>query len=94
MGKTKRVFIILKEFLGSREFHFGKPRIFFSGVSFPLDKVVLTGQDSFMANDLLDFIVFFIINKIRGWSREVPSVNFIFMIRRKKRSVEYVVNFP
>ena len=47
-----------------------------------------------MLNDLFDFIMFLIIDEIWGWSREVPSMNFIFMIRRKKRSVEYVVNFP
>ena len=66
MGKMKGVFIILKEFLGSGEFCFGKPRVFFSRVSFPLDKVLPMGQSSFMANDLFDSIVFFVINKIRG----------------------------
>ena len=33
-------------------------------------------------NDLFDFIMFFIINEIGWWSREVPSMNFIFMIGR------------
>ena len=40
------------------------------------------GRGSFVMNDLLDFIMFFIIDDIRGWRREVLSVNFIFMIRR------------
>ena len=80
--RVKGVFIFLKEFLGSGEFRFGKPRVFFSGISFPLDKVLLTGLSSFMVNDLLNFIVFFIIDEVRGWSGEVLSVNFIFVIRR------------
>ena len=40
------------------------------------------GQSSFVMNDLLNFIVFFVIDEIRGWSREVPSMNLIFMIER------------
>ena len=43
MGKMKGVFIILKEFLGSRKLHFGKPRVFFGGIALPLDKVLSTG---------------------------------------------------
>ena len=40
---VKRVLILLEEFLGSREFHFRKPRVFFSGISLPLDKVLPLG---------------------------------------------------
>ena len=82
MGNAKGVLIILEEFLGSRELCFRKPRVFFGGVTLPLDKVLLLEQSSFVANDLLNFIVFFVIDEIWGWGREVPSVNFIFVIRR------------
>ena len=82
MGNAKGVLIILEEFLGSRELCFRKPRVFFGGVTLPLDKVLLLEWSSFVANDLLNFIVFFVINEIWGWGREVPSVNFIFVIRR------------
>ena len=40
------------------------------------------GQSSFVMNDLLNFVMFFVINEIRGWSREVPSMNLIFVIGR------------
>ena len=82
MGKEKGVFIVLEEFLGSGELCFGKPRVFFSRVALPSDKVLPSGWSSFVMNDLLNFIVFFVIDEIRGWSREVPSMNLIFMIGR------------
>ena len=81
MGRVKGVFIVLEEFLGSRELCFGKPGVFFGRVAFPSDKVLLSGQSSFVMNDLFNFIMFLIINEIWGWSGEVPSMNFVFMIR-------------
>ena len=33
-------------------------------------------------NDLFDFIMFLVVDKVRGWGGEVPSMNFIFVIRR------------
>ena len=56
------------------------PGVFFGRVSFPLDQEGMGGQRSVMANDLLDFIFFFSIDKVRRWCREVPAVDFIFMI--------------
>ena len=82
MVRTKGVLIFLEKFLGSRELSFGKPRVFFGRIILPSDKVLPTERSSFVTNDLLNFIMFLIINEIRGWSREVPSMNFIFMIRR------------
>ena len=79
---AKGVFIVLEEFLGSGEFHFRKPRVFFCGVAFPSDKVLPSGQDSFMTNDLFDFIMFLVIDEIWGRRWEVPAMNFILMIRR------------
>ena len=81
MGRAKGIFIVLEEFLGSGELLFGKPRVFFGGIALPSDKVLPLGRSSFVTNDLLDFVMFFVINEIRRQSREVPSVNFIFVIR-------------
>ena len=57
----------MEEFLGSGEFHLRKPRVFFSRVTFPLDKVLPSGWCSFVTNDLFDFIMFFVIDEIWGW---------------------------
>ena len=80
MRAAKGVFIVLEEFLGSGEFRLWKPRVFFSGVTLPLDKVLLSGRSSFVTNDLFDFVMFFIIDEIWGWRWEVPAMDFIFMI--------------
>ena len=62
MGRTKGVFIILKEFLGSGELCLGKPRVFFGGITLPLDKIFLMELYSFVSDDLFNFIMFFVIN--------------------------------
>ena len=72
----------MEGFLGSGEFHFRKPGVFFSGVAFPSDKVLLSGRSSLVTNDLFDFVMFFVIDEIWGWRWEVLAVNFIFVIRR------------
>ena len=82
MRVAKGVFIVLEEFLGSGEFCFGEPRVFFGRVTFPSDEVVPSGQSSFVTDDLFDFIMLLIIDEIWGWRWEVLAVNFIFMIRR------------
>ena len=79
---AKGIFIVLEEFLGSRELHFRKPRVFFSGVAFPSDQVLPSGRSSFVLNDLFNFVMFLIIDKIWEWRREIPAMNFVFMIRR------------
>ena len=84
----------MEEFLGGGEFCFRKPRVFFSRVALPVDKVLPSGWSSLVTNDLFDFIMFFVIDEIWGWRWEVPAVDFIFVIRGQKRSVECVVNFP
>ena len=75
------VFIVLEKFLGSGELRFRKPRVFFSGVAFPSDKVLPLGWSSFVMNDLFDFIMFLIIEKVWGWRWEILAMNFIFVIR-------------
>ena len=82
MGGAKGVLIFLEEFLGRGELSFGKPRVFFGGVAFPSDKVLLSGWSSFVMNDLFDFIMYLVINEIWGWRWEVLAVNFILMIWR------------
>ena len=81
MRAAKGVFIVLEEFLGSGEVRLWKPRVFFSGVTLPSDKVLPSGQSSFVTNDLFDFIMFFVIDEIWGWRWEVPAMDFIFVIR-------------
>ena len=82
MKGAKGVFIVLEEFFGRGEFYFWKPRVFFSGVSLPWDKVLPSGRSSFVTNDLFDFVMFFVIDEIWGRRWEVPAVDFIFVIRR------------
>ena len=72
----------MEEFLGSGEFRFWKPGVFFRGVTFPSDKVLPSGRSSLVTNDLFDFVMFFVIDEIWGWRWEVPAVDFIFMIGR------------
>ena len=43
---------------------------------------MLSGHGSFVTNDLLNFIMFLIVDKIMWQRGEVPCVNFILMIRR------------
>ena len=82
MRTAKGVFIVLKEFLGSGEFSFREPRVFFGGVAFPSDKVLPSGRSSFVTNDIFDFIMFFVIDEIWGWRWEVLAMNFILVVRR------------
>ena len=72
----------MEDFLGSGEFHFRKPGVFFSGIAFPSDKVLPSGRGSFVTNDLFNFVMFFVIDEIWGWRWEVPAMDFIFVIRR------------
>ena len=61
---------------------FWDPRVFFSRVSFPSDQEG-TGRRGFtVANDLLNFVFFFSIDKVRGWHRKVLAMDFVFVIRR------------
>ena len=82
MRAAKGVFVVLEEFLGRGEFYFRKPRVFFGGITLPSDKVLPSGRSSFVTNDLFDFVMFFVIDKIWGWRWEVPAMYFIFVIRR------------
>ena len=58
------------------------PGIFFGGISLPSDQEGTGGRSSAVADDLFDFVFFFAVDKVRGWRREVPAVDFVFTIRR------------
>ena len=61
---------------------FRDPGVFFGGVSLPSDQEGTGGRSSAVADDLFDFVLFFAVDKVRGWRREVPAVDLIFTIRR------------
>ena len=61
---------------------FWDPRVFFGRVSFPSDQEGTGRWRSMVANNLLDFVFFFSIDKVRRWCRKVPAVDFIFAIRQ------------
>jgi hypothetical protein len=62
------------------------PSVVAFGVSFPFDQVLQRSGSSLtsVADDALDFKLFFAINQIRRWAREVWSVSGRFLIRRKE----------
>ena len=64
------------------EVPFGDPRVFLGRIPFPLDQEGTGGWGSAVAYDLLDFIFFFSIDKVRGRCREVPAMDLVFTIRR------------
>jgi hypothetical protein len=55
-------------------------------VSFPFDQVLQHSGSSLtsVANDALDFKLFFTINQIRRWVRKVWSMSGCLLIRRKE----------
>ena len=55
-------------------------------VSFPFDKVLQLFSSSMMsvAVDGLDFILFFVVHKVQGWSRIVLPMFYCFDIWGKK----------
>ena len=58
------------------------PRVFFGRVSLPSDQEGTGRRSSTVAYDLFYFILFFSVDKVRGWRREVPAVDLVFTIRR------------
>ena len=80
--------ISLQGGLGILELCFREPRVFLSGVSFPLDEKFAIGRWSTVFKDLPEFILFFPVNKVREWHREIHTVCFILMIRSQKGGME------
>ena len=59
---------------------FWDPRVFFGRVPFPSDQEGMGRRRSAVANDLLDFVFFFSIDKVRRWHRKVLAMDFAFTI--------------
>ena len=83
MRKTrgaKRVFILLKEFLGMGEFRLGEPGVFFCGVSFPADQVLSARRSSSVFQDFLNLVMFLVFEKFWGRRWEVPPIDGVLVI--------------
>ena len=66
--------------LGVFQIPFRDPRVFFGGVSFPSDQERTSRRSSAVANDLVNFVFFFPIDKVRRWRREVLAMDLVFAI--------------
>ena len=72
------------------------PRVVRIGVSFPLDEILKLSFTSEMTviNDGLDFVLFGVFDKVRGWSRVVGPMFRGFTIRGQEGCMEDVMNGP
>ena len=77
-----KLFIRSEGGLGVFQIPLRDPGIFFGRVSFPLDQEGTGRRSSAMAYDLLYFVFFFSVDKVRGRCRKVPAMDFVFTIRR------------
>ena len=68
--------------LGMLQVPLGDPGVFFGQIPLPSDQEGAGRWGSVVAYDLLDFIFFFSIDKVRGRCREVPAMDFVFTIRQ------------
>ena len=59
----------------------GGPRVFFGRVSLPSDQEGTGCWSSAVAYNLLNFVFFFPVDKVRGRRREVLAVDLVFAIR-------------
>ena len=75
-----KLFIRGESGLGIFQIPFWDPRVFFGRVSLPSDQEGTSRRSSAVAYDLFYFILFFSINKVRGWHGEVLSVDLVFVI--------------
>ena len=66
--------------LGIFQVPFWDPRVFFGRVSLPSDQEGTSRWSSTVAYDLFYFILFFSIDKVRGWHGEVLAVDLVFAI--------------
>ena len=76
-----KLFIQGESGLGIFQIPFRDPRVFFGQVSFPSDQEGTGRRSSAVAYDLLDFVFFLPIDKVRGRRREVLAVDLVFAIR-------------
>ena len=47
-----------------------------------------------VVDDGLNFVFFLVFNQVRGWVREVGSVNGGLSVRQEKGGVKYVMDAP
>ena len=66
--------------LGIFQIPFRDPRVFFGQVSLPSDQEGTSRRSSAVAYDLFYFILFFSIDKVRGWRGEVLAMDLVFAI--------------
>ena len=66
--------------LGIFKVPFWDPGVFFCRVSLPSDQEGMGRQSSAVAYDLFDFILFFSVDKVRGWRGEVLAMDLVFAI--------------
>ena len=71
---------------------FVDPTVFGSRVACPLDKVLLLLAIDVLSNDFFDFILFFSINKLRGWLRVVSAMFLCFMIWNEQVHMEHIMD--
>ena len=66
------------------------------GIAFPFNEVLELSFTSEVTviNDGLDFVLFGVFDKVRGWSRVIGPVFCSFAIRGQEGRMEYVMNGP
>src|SRR6266436_5910748 len=72
------------------------PCIVTFGVTLPFDEVLELSGSSVLSvcNDSFNFVLFFPIDKVRGWSGEVWAVRSCFVVRSQERCVKHIMNSP
>ena len=58
------------------------PRVFFGRIPLPSDQEGMRRWRFMVANDLLNFVFLFSVDKVRRWCWEVPAMDFVFTIGR------------
>ena len=72
------------------------PSIVAFGVSLPFDEVLELSGSSVLSvcDDSFDFVLFFPIDKVRGWSGKVWTVRSCFVVGSQERCVKHIMNSP
>ena len=73
-------FICFQKPFGVCQILFWDPFVTSGGVSFPGHEITSALSCSFVGEDSLYFIFFFVIDKVRWWFSEIRTVNLCFLI--------------
>ena len=76
------------------EIGFGFLGIFLQWIAFSCGQVPAVFAIATVSYNLINFILFFGINRVRRSSGEVQSMHVDFLIRGKKGGVEDIMDFP